>query len=92
MGTRFLLLARAREASKLRQSNRDLFVFDIFISSSSLTFVLLCRGKPVLLPTILSLLCDELDLDAKVDDNNVGRIRVTGASIDNFIETRRWKE
>eukprot|EP00986_Skeletonema_menzelii_P012920 scaffold7298_cov150-Skeletonema_menzelii.AAC.20 len=50
------------------------------------------EGKPVLLPTILNLLREELGVDAKVDDNNVGRIRVTGASIDNFIETRRWKE
>lgn len=62
------------------------------IHSSPLTFVLLFRGKPVLLPTILNLLREELGVDAKVDDNNVGRIRVTGASIDNFIETRRWKE
>ena len=62
------------------------------IHSSPLTFVLPFRGKPVLLPTILNLLREELGVDAKVDDNNVGRIRVTGASIDNFIETRRWKE
>ena len=50
------------------------------------------RGKPVLLPTILNLLREDLGLDAKVDDINVGRIRVPGASIAEFIENKRWKE
>ncbi len=67
-------------------------IFLFVTYSSSLTFLLLCRGKPVLLPTILQLLNEEIGVDAKVDDNNVGRIRVSGASIDKYIEAKRWKE
>lgn len=69
---------------------------DLFVTfsyrSSSLTVLLLRRGKPVLLPTILQLLNEEIGVDAKVDDNNFGRIRVSGVSIHKYIEANRWKE
>jgi len=62
------------------------------LDCSSLTLHLLFRGKPVLLPTILELLREEIGVDARVDKNNVGRIRVSGASVHEFIESKRWKE
>jgi hypothetical protein len=34
---------------------------------------------------------EDLGLDAKVDENNCGRIRVSGASIEKFIKNKRWK-
>ena len=59
------------------------------VLASNITF--LPRGKPILLPTILQLLNEELRVDAKVDKNNVGRVRVSGSSIDKFIERRRFR-
>lgn len=87
------MLERAREASKfVTLKCYDLFVCVVLMVHLTFYFFCCCRGKPVLLPNILHLLREELGVDAKVDDNNVGRVRVSGASIDQFIESKRWKE
>lgn len=48
------------------------------------------EGEPVLLPVVTQLLSEE-GLDAKVDPNNNGRIRVPKEAIEGFVKSRRWR-
>lgn len=47
--------------------------------------------KPVLLPTIIHLLHEEYGIDAKIDQKNAGRLRITKECIKGFIERKKWK-
>lgn len=46
------------------------------------------EGEPVLLPTVTKLLTDEYGLNASIDPNNSGRIRVTKQDIEAFVKAR----
>eukprot|EP00571_Detonula_confervacea_P002929 CAMPEP_0172331866 /NCGR_PEP_ID=MMETSP1058-20130122/62143_1 /TAXON_ID=83371 /ORGANISM="Detonula confervacea, Strain CCMP 353" /LENGTH=1150 /DNA_ID=CAMNT_0013049141 /DNA_START=107 /DNA_END=3556 /DNA_ORIENTATION=+ len=46
--------------------------------------------KPVLMPAIIQLLHEEYGIDATVDKNNKGRIRVAKEAIEALIERRKW--
>ncbi|KAL7526551.1 hypothetical protein ACHAXR_002503, partial [Thalassiosira sp. AJA248-18] len=46
---------------------------------------------PVLIPTILQLFRDEFGIEATIDKKNKGRIRVAKESIENIIESKKWK-
>jgi len=47
--------------------------------------------RPVLMPAILQLLRDEYEIDATVDKENTGRIRVAKESIERFIRKKKWR-
>ena len=46
--------------------------------------------KPVLQSTIIQLLCDEFGINAHVDEENAGRVRIPKASIETFVEEMKW--
>jgi pentatricopeptide repeat protein len=48
-------------------------------------------GKAKLMPVIKALLKDEYNINASVEENNPGRIRIQSEVLIEFIETRRWQ-
>ena len=75
------------ESLLLQRRNEDINADAVFIVGKGKG----SEGKPVLMPAIMQLLCDDYCVDAAVDPINQGRIRVSKDSIERFIKRKRWR-
>ncbi len=61
------------------------------------TVVIVGKGNrsedmPVLMPSIIHLLQKEYEIEAQVNKENTGRIRITKGEMHNFIQKKKWKD